>query len=249
MALAAAKIAAAQVPAADGPRAFSPYDEPTPQPDRTHATPAPKETEKKSYREWLVALEGVTHAPVDIGLQAGVQAPFGLRLFGGHGWMPPGYIGILTGTASRASGDERVRSVLDAATFEGDTWRIQTGYCLPSVGLYLDVGYSRVNVSGSLDLSNSPLPVLAALDGGYDASWTVDTWLVELGYQGEIANRFVLAFAIGAMRAFDAQTVVTARDGAPTHPALRDAARQVDRSIETYGIVPTLTVRAGFDLI
>jgi len=56
MALAAAKIAAADPPKA--------------QADRPRGTQGSAEPERKAHKDWLLALEGVTHAPVDVGLQA-----------------------------------------------------------------------------------------------------------------------------------------------------------------------------------
>jgi hypothetical protein len=207
--------------------------------------------EERRRRAWMLSLEGVTHAPVDVGFQLGLETPQGLRLFGGFGWVPGGYMNLLTGTAGNASGNSYAHALLDQAKYDGHTWRAQVGWRpFRALGLYGDVGYARLDAQGSLDLAFSSVPQLAALGGGYLASTRLDMWLVELGYQVQIADRIVLALALGAMGTFDSTTSITAVNGAPTNSAiLNSAATQADNAIEKYGIVPTLTLRLGFDLI
>jgi hypothetical protein len=139
---------------------------------------------------------------------------------------------------------------LDRADYSGHTWRVQAGLRpFRALGLYGDFGYARLRAKGSLDLSSAGVPALAQLGGGYRADTTLDMWLVELGYQAELADRVVLALALGAMGTFEATTTISAVDGAPGNSLLNDAAAQADSALESYGIVPTLTLRLGFDLI
>ena len=206
---------------------------------------------EKRRRAWMLSLEGVTHAPVDMGAQVGVETPQGLRLFAGYGWVPGGYMNLLTGVAASASGNGYAETLLNDGHYSGHTWRIQAGWRpFRAIGLYGDVGYARLNANGSLDLASSSVPQLAMFGGGYEASTRLDMWLFELGYQGEIADRLVLALALGAMGTFSATTKITAVNGAPTNNAiLNSAASEADTALEKYGIVPTLTLRLGFDLI
>jgi len=202
-------------------------------------------------QQWLLSLEAVTHAPIDMGVQVGVETPQGLRLFGGYGVVPGAYMGLLTGIASSASGNSYAQALLQHAQYDGHTWRIQAGWRpFRGLGLYGDFGYARLDAKGSLDLSASGIPLLAALGGGYVATTTLDMWLVELGYQGEIADRLVLGLALGCMGTFNSTTRISAVNGAPTNNAiLNSAATQADTALEKYGIAPTLTLRLGFDLI
>ena len=206
---------------------------------------------ERRRHDWLLSLEAVTHAPIDMGVQLGLETPQGLRLFGGYGFVPGTYMGLLTGIAANASGNSYAAALLDQAKYQGHTWRIQAGWRpFRAIGLYGDVGYSRLSAKGSLDLSSSGIPVLEALGGGYVATTNLDLWLVELGYQGEIADRMVLGLALGCMGTFKANTSITAVDGAPTNSAiLNSAASQADTALQKYGFVPTLTLRLGFDLI
>ncbi len=199
----------------------------------------------------MLSLEAVTHAPVDVGAQVGLETPQGLRIFGGYGLVPGAYMGLLTGIAANASGDSYARTLLEDARYSGHTWRVQAGFRpFRALGLYGDVGYARLNARGDWDLSSSDVPQLAALGGGYQARTALDLWLVELGYQAQLKDRLVLALALGCMGTFSSTTRITAVDGAPTNSAiLTSAASQADTALQRYGIVPTLTLRLGFDLI
>jgi hypothetical protein len=112
------------------------------------------------------------------------------------------------------------------------------------------VGYARLTANGALDLSSSSIPQLAMFGGGYTATTRLDMWLIELGYEGEIADRIVLGLALGMMKTFNSKTSLAAVDGAPTNnEVLNTAATQTDTALEKYGVAPTLTLRLGFDLI
>lgn len=202
-------------------------------------------------KDWMLSLEGVTHAPVDVGVQLGLETPQRLRLFGGLGWVPSGYMSLLTGIAANASGDSYAKALLENGEYTGRTWHIQTGWRpFRSLGLYGDVGYVHVSATGALDLGSSGVPQLARFGGGYTAQTSIDMWLLELGYQGELADRLVMALALGAMGTFNAKTQIKAVDGAPSNNAiLNAAATQADSALQKYGYVPTLSLRLGFDMI
>jgi hypothetical protein len=200
--------------------------------------------------EWLLALEGVTRAPIDVGVQAGVEAPFGLRLFGGYAWVPQVYIGTLMDIAASAAGDSRARMVLDSVDYSGRTLRVMLGVRpFSRLGLYLDAGYANVRLKASRVIPELLVPGVVLPRGGYRATTDLDLWVIELGYQLQFSRRFVLAAALGVTGTLDARTGIVPTGGAPNDPALRDGARQVDSAFERYGYVPTLTLRLGFDLI
>lgn len=209
------------------------------------------DTEKNRREAWMLSLEAVTHAPVDMGAQLGLETPQGLRFSAGYGFVPGGYMSLLTGIAASASGDSYARTLLEDARYSGKTWRVQVGLRpFRKLGLYADVGYSRLSARGDWDLSSSGVPQLAALGGGYQARTALDLWLLEIGYQGQLADRLVLGVALGCMGTFGSSTSIVAVDGAPTDNAiLTSAANQADSALQKYGYVPTLTLRLGFDLI
>ena len=117
------------------------------------------------------------------------------------------------------------------------------------LGLYGDFGYARVSVDGALDLSSSGVPSLEGLGSGYQAHTTVDMWLVEVGSQGELWDLIVVAFAFGVMGTFDARTSIASVNSAPSGPALGQAAQRTDSALKTYGFLPTITLRLGYDLL
>ncbi|HWA75202.1 MAG TPA: hypothetical protein VG937_22855, partial [Polyangiaceae bacterium] len=109
--------------------------------------------------------------------------------------------------------------------------------------------YSRLSVNGALDLSNSGVAALERFGGGYEADTVLDLWLFELGYQGEIINSLVWGLALGMVGTFNSRTTISSVDGAPGGPALDEVAARGDKALESYGFLPTLTLRVGFDLL
>jgi hypothetical protein len=200
--------------------------------------------------QWVLSAEGVTHAPIDVGLQLGLKTPFGLRLSGGIGWVPDVFIDVLTDVAASASSDARAQAVFEHGRYEGKTWRVQFGVQpFRAIGLYLDAGYSRLDMTGALALSETGVRELVTLGGSYTAETRLHLWLVELGYQTQFAKRLVAAAALGVVGTFDANTTFASQDGAAPAALLAEIARTADSSIEAYGIVPTLSLRLGFDLL
>jgi hypothetical protein len=233
-------------PASSSPRNVVPTAAPANVSDRDEDARAARQRRAA----WLLSLEAVTHAPVDLGAQLGVETPPGIRLFAGYGWVPETYMDLLTGVAAGASGNVYAKALLDEAEYTGRTWRVQLGWRpFRKLGLYGDFGYARLRAKGALDLSSTNVPQLAALGGGYRADTRLDMWLVELGYQAQLVDRLVLGLAVGAMGTFESTTTISSVDGAPSSTVLGDAARQGDAALESYGIVPTLTLRLGFDFI
>lgn len=210
-----------------------------------------RERDARFRKAWMLSVEGTTHAPVDVGVQLGLETPQGIRLFGGYGVVPESYMSLLTGIAANASNNAYAQTLLEDASYSGHTFRVQAGLRpFRSLGLYADVGYAQLRAKGALSLTSSSIPQLARLGGGYQANTKLDMWLVELGYQGELADRLVLGLALGCMGTFNATTTIAAVDGAKANNAiLTNAATQADTALEKYGIVPTLTLRLGFDLI
>ncbi len=221
-----------------------------PQADRT------RKSEDVSKR-WMLSAEGVTHVPVDIGFQAGVELPFGGRLFAGYGWIPAAYLDVIIGAATAASEDTGSRAVISNTFDRGHAWRVQTGIRpFRKLGLYLDGGYSQVRLEGSLAAADiaavAGVPESQVGGADYAVSSTIHMWLLELGYQALLADRLVLGIAAGVMGTIDANTEATPSFGGlgAEERLLRDLATEVvDQQIESYGFVPTLTLRLGVDLI
>ncbi len=193
---------------------------------------------------WMLSLEGVTHAPIDVGLLAGIEFPVGLRASFGYGWVPSGYVNFLTQSASVSS--DPVASALLRDGFEsGHTWRLQAGIRpFKKIGLYLEGGYVHASLDGRVDAGSvTNLPV----SGDYVASSSIGMWTFELGYQAWLSRHVVLAAGLGV-------TSVTSSDTELTGPGLDSAlaastSDTIDEQIQSAGPIPTLTLRFGFDLI
>jgi hypothetical protein len=195
--------------------------------------------------DWMLSIEGVTHAPIDIGFQAGLELPIGLRFFGGYGVVPGMYRGLITDAVS-SSVDDGTRALVENAFDGGNAWRVTVGIRpFKKLGFYFDAGYSRVALSGSASAEE-----LSGLSGvtapGYSAATDIDMWLFEVGYQALIADRIVLGIGAGAMGALGSTTTITS-DGSST-PEFPEEAQKADSALESYA-VPTLTLRLGVDLI
>jgi hypothetical protein len=198
------------------------------------------------HDDWLVSVEAATRVPIDAGFQAGVQTPFGLRLFAGYGWVPPAFVDMASRTAGRGT---LARAVLDSADYSGGLARVTLGFQpFKKIGVYLDGGYAHLWLRGSQAIPGFTFESVNFAGGAYNAKSDLDLWLVELGYQAELGGRLVLAVAAGVTGAIDANTSIVPVGSAPNDPALRNASSQIDHNLRT-NVLPTLTLRVGFDLI
>jgi hypothetical protein len=199
-------------------------------------------------RDWMLSVEGATRAPVDVGAQVTLESPFHVRFSAGYGWVPTAYSSLFTGLAGAASGNATEAAVLNHASYQGRTFRTAIGVRpFATRGLHVDVGYARLNLDGTLDLASSGLAGPGG-QGAFVAHTTADAWLVEVGSQVEEWG-MVFGFAFGLMRTYASQTTINAANGAAIAPSLVLAAQQIDAALSSYGYVPTVTLRLGFDLL
>lgn len=229
-------------------------------PDRDSGT---ERENSRGRRDWLLSLEGVTNAPVDVGVRVTAQTPFGARLSSGFGVIPGAYLSLINNAvAGTGAYDDRTAGIVDGSFDGGTAWRTQIGFSpFERVGLYLDVGYALVNLSGSVygdDVAPDGTKDLvvdgtAVRDAGYRVDTTMHLWLVELGWQGQIFDRMVLGMALGVMGTLSASTSAEPNfeqgRTAPVKRLSRQYTSEVDAVLEKYGYVPTLTLRLGYDVL
>jgi hypothetical protein len=201
----------------------------------------------------MFAIAAATHAPVDLGIELALETPIRLRLLAGFGYVPSGYLGIVTGALVGADAlDEEERTLIEDGFESGRAWRVGVGIRpFKNFGAYLDGGFSQLNISGSIDADEARALTGVRLSTSYKVKSSLSAWFLELGYQGLIADRMLLAFGFGVMRATSASTSADPT-GTPsaTERLFDDAATNAaDDSIEKYGIIPTLNLRLGFDVI
>jgi hypothetical protein len=206
------------------------------------AEPAPSESS-----DWLLDVNGVTHAPVDLGVNGELELPVGLRVSGGYGWVPSAYLNVISQVATLGMDTSTGAGAIAQRGWQnGNTWRIAGGIRpFKNTGVYLDAGYCEVRLHGAFDPSAFGVPASDA--GRYAVETTVRMWLVELGYETAIAHRIVFGVGVGVMGTLSAKTSVS---GAGSSAAQLSSATDVlDRRVEQYGYVPTLSARLGFNLI
>jgi len=197
---------------------------------------------------WMLSVEGVTRVPIEAGFQAGVEMPFGLRLFGGYGWVPSAYIDFL---ATLAAGSRAAaQTVLQDAHYGGDSGRVGLGIRpFHNVGVYFDASYAHVRLDATQAIPSFSVPGYTFPGGTYRLHTGLDAWSLELGYEAEIERRVVLGLALGLTGAFASSTSIVPVGSAPNETtALREASGDIDHVFRT-NVLPTLTLRLGFDLI
>jgi hypothetical protein len=197
--------------------------------------------------DWTLSVEGVTRAPIEAGFQAGVEMPFGLRLFGGYAWVPSAYIDFL---AALAAGASTAQTVLQHAQYGGNSARVGIGLRpIRAIGLYFDASYARLQLDATQPIPSFSVPGYTFPGGTYRLHTGVNAWAVELGYEGEIERRLVLGAALGLSGAFDSSTTIVPVGSAPNETtAMREASGDIDHVFRT-NVLPMLTLRLGFDLI
>ncbi|MCA9598254.1 MAG: hypothetical protein KC776_33310 [Myxococcales bacterium] len=242
--------AQAPAPVVDRGEPTNPRPEPVFAPAPVQSDPvrdtAPAEEAKSggASDQWMLSLEGVTRIPVDVGGQIIFETPIGLRFGGGYGAIPSAYVNVVTGAASNASGSDL--SIFDG----GHVWRAQIGMRpIPKLGFYLDAGYAKVTLNGSVDpASFGTITGVTLYPSG--VTTTLDMWFAELGYQGHVGDRVVLGLGVGLMGTMSSSTQVDEPSQNTTAQALTaEATNTVDQQIERYGFIPNLTLRLGFDLL
>lgn len=210
--------------------------------------------------DWQLSLEAATRMPIDVGGQVRLQSPFWLRVTAGAGVVPRGYVGMLNGAlAANNVYDPIAESLINSAFESGWTYNFRVGI-RPSrtLGLYADVGIGRAQLSGGLDVAtvaattDTTLPVNDFDAYGYGVETNFDLLIAEVGWEGHIGDHFLLGIGVGLLAVTNAQSTATANfEEAQTEvitEATDEATALLDDTIESYGYLPTLTVRLGFDL-
>jgi hypothetical protein len=194
---------------------------------------------------WMVAVEGFTRVPLDIGIQAGLEFPIGLRLSAGYGWLPAPYRDFLTRSLAKSAGaGNNTAAVIRQGTQEGRTLRLQAGIRpFRDLGFYLDAGIANIKLGGSIEGES----LRGVTPGTYEATTSINTWLVELGYQAWAGRHFTFAAGLGVNGIMGSTSELS---GPGLDPELaKSIAETADQHVEDYGVIPTLTLRLGFDVI
>lgn len=217
---------------------------------------------ERERREWLLSVEAVTNAPVDLGARVTAEAPFGLRASTGFGIMPGAYLGLINSALSELGAyDDRTAGIVDGTFERGTVWRSQVGFRpFAGSGLYVDGGYALVRMSGSVTgadvapwASDLVIDGMEVRDAAYQVDTTVHMWVIEVGYSARFVDHMVLGVGIGVVGTLSANSAAVANfeqgRSAGGNLLSRSATRTIDDTLETYGYVPTLTLRIGYDFL
>jgi hypothetical protein len=172
-----------------------------------------------------------------------------VHVHAGYGWVPSPYVSWITGRIGAASAaDNSALGVIRDGFDSGHAWRLQAGVRpFRKLGLYLDAGYARITLNGSLDTSFASSFAPVAVDGAYSVETALDTWFVELGYLARVGRHVLLGGGLGLMGTMSAETRIAASD-ARLPQADSQIVQAVNDNLERYGYLPTLSLRGGFDL-
>jgi hypothetical protein len=200
-----------------------------------------KKERERAAKDWMLAIEGYTTAPVDIGGRVTFETPFRLRLSGAYGIVPGAYFGLVNDVVEESGAyDSFGADFVEANLDDGHVWRAMVGF-RPVGGLYLDAGYARIALAGGLQADQFR----------YSIDTTLHMWTAEIGYQGQIGDHFLLALGLGVMKTISADSTVVADfelgNSRLAQIFTEDAVREYEDKLEEYGFVPTVTLRLGWD--
>lgn len=192
-----------------------------------------------------------TTAPIDVSLGARLVLVDRLLVSGSIGRAA--YGSLWSGIARGAIGD--AGATLIDPLFE-DAWAARLGVGVRpfgQTGIELTVGYARLWTSAAWDMA-AAAEVLGWQDGGVSGELTasigIDAFYVELGLTMKLFDLILLRPAIGWMQTTSARaTLSTTMDVPPEMEAmLSEGGAAVGAAIERYGMTPTLSLSAGFEL-
>ncbi|GAB4543906.1 MAG: hypothetical protein Tsb0020_55480 [Haliangiales bacterium] len=223
------------------------------------AEPAPTAAEPAQLLSapWqLRALLG-TAVPIDVGLGATLEAPFGLRVGTSVGYVPGPYVDLINAVATRLEFyDDATADLISAVLQRSLVWNLRAGW-RPWSQLTVDAGYSLITLGGSASsqdvlaaLSSTP-PPSGGDDTPYEISSTLHMLHLEVGWRFDF-GRLSVRPAIGAAVTVSAHTTV---DPGETGMPVRDRSRRafgagvagyLDDTYKRYVHTPLITVTAGY---
>ena len=219
---------------------------------------------KPSEESWRVSVEGVTRLPVDIGIQVRLQSPYWFRLTAGLGTIPGTFVDAATDTLeSKGAFDAATASIISSAFGDGSTWNVRLGI-RPSerFGFYGDVGLARVALEGRLQLDEvvpadllQQVPVAVPDSFEYQLETQVNLFLLEAGWEGHIGRHLLFGVGIGLLLVNSSTSSVRSNfeppDLAIVQTRLTEAETEaidtIGSSIDSFGVLPTISLRLGVD--
>lgn len=226
------------------PKEESPeWDQSAGQEVETDSEELPSEKKARGPGKWAVTLAGFTDIPLQVGAVAQIDPPGALRLRGGIGYLPGGYVkaanGILVGAFKGYT--EEDAELVESTVTDSLLWQVSAGLVTgQNQGFYLQGGYAVATfagtaASGDLIEQSSGREIPARAKNRYDSrDFDVGSTLhqadVEMGFEAKFSQ---FSFQIGLGWAFTiaSSATVEAQFGDDV-PVLRDALDEVERDAE-----------------
>jgi hypothetical protein len=216
-------------------------------------------TRARAEERWTPSLELATTMPVDIAERVSLEAPNRLHARASIGIMPDAYSSLINNVISGLGGfDDMESQVVHKALGRSLVFRVQAGFRpFEHLGLYFDVGYSRLSLGGDLTGSD-----VLALGGGaippqdatsplkhYAVSSRFDLVVAEIGWEQPLASWLFVRGALGFLGAegvsSEIKPLFAPADLAYLQAYCDQAAKYLDRLYAKHVYAPTLTLGAG----
>jgi hypothetical protein len=212
-----------------------------------------------SEERWTPTIEVVTTAPLDVAERVSLEAPGRLHLRSSVGVMPGPYAGLINNAIVALGGfsdseAEVVHQVLDRSL----VLRLQGGFRpFEQLGLYFDVGYALLSLSGDLSgnevllLGRGAIPPQDATSSlrHYEVSSKLHLVVLEIGWEQPIFDWLFMRGALGFAGTQAAHSRIEPLFPSPDAEFLQlycdEAAKYLDRLYKQYVYTPTITVGVG----
>jgi hypothetical protein len=198
-----------------------------------------------------------TDAPLAISLRGDVELPGRLRAMVSGGVAPQAYLNVFNNVIA-ASGQSGA-GLFGIRVESASAWRLHAGWRpFSGAGLVLMAGYGRLDLSGSVSArelitsvtGTAPPPNIPEANGVYDVASALHMFDAELGWEFLLFNdHLVIQTAVGVGATVAAHTTIQPRFASTTPGAAAARAQaqdQVDHTLRTYGVVPTLSLSLGY---
>lgn len=209
---------------------------------------------------WRLSLEANTDFPLSVGGRLAAEIPGRLRLSTSLGYLPPLYLRSINALAEEVGAyDENISTLIDRWLSRSLVWRTHLGWRpFAGAGFYVEGGYGLVVLGGGvsaeevlLSLTGISPPVgETVLERSYDVRTTLHMASVELGWQWQLAERWLVRTGVGGVFTLGSNTRVDPQFE-PAVPAVtnlftRLAEDYLDDTYRSYVHLPLVSFSLGY---
>lgn len=206
----------------------------------------------KTTPTWHLEAVAGTRFPVAISGSVAVISPIGLGIELGLGGTPNAYIDAVNAANNELDlYSEAVAMVLDETLGGSLSFTAEMRYRpFPKYGFTIRTGYQLMHLTNAFDNSES----LGALDlpeaitqAQLEVVSDVHMWTAHLGYQWEVANRFVIRVEAGGAFSFAANSKATLNGPSAVADLVEEPlAEELDKTYPKYLHTPSVGLHIGY---